>query len=300
MTSLRHRFPGIGPEWARFDGPAGTQMVDSAITAMSDWMASGNTASNGGPFAAAEECQRLIDRTRAGRRPTPGGGSAWHQLRPQHDIADVRGVAGDRRDVASRRQDRGNKARPRRQHHAVAPGGRRSRGTTGAGALRPAHRATAARQRHRPHRRTHEVGHAARSIEPARLDARSRPDHRGRPCSRRQRLHRRRAPRPASQDRHRRARLRRARDLAIQVVRPAQRSAVDATRVAREPPGVQGPPRGRSRAVAHRNRDAELRGHRRYRSCRSLPDRGGHGPTRRGRVGGVLALCSKVCSPSTA
>jgi cysteine desulfurase family protein (TIGR01976 family) len=65
MTSLRHRFPGIGSEWARFDGPAGTQMVDSAITAMSDWMASGSTASNGGPFAAAQECQRLMDRTRA-------------------------------------------------------------------------------------------------------------------------------------------------------------------------------------------------------------------------------------------
>src|SRR3954468_14034302 len=47
--SLRHRFPGVGPEWARFDGPAGTQMVDSAITAMSNWMASGNTAANGGP-----------------------------------------------------------------------------------------------------------------------------------------------------------------------------------------------------------------------------------------------------------
>jgi cysteine desulfurase family protein (TIGR01976 family) len=65
MTSLRHRFPGVGSEWARFDGPAGTQMVDSAIRAMSEWMASGNTAANGGPFAAAEECQRLMDRTRA-------------------------------------------------------------------------------------------------------------------------------------------------------------------------------------------------------------------------------------------
>jgi cysteine desulfurase family protein (TIGR01976 family) len=64
LTSLRHRFPGVGSEWARFDGPAGTQMVDSAITAMSEWMASGNTAANGGPFAAAEECQRLMDRTR--------------------------------------------------------------------------------------------------------------------------------------------------------------------------------------------------------------------------------------------
>lgn len=61
---IAHRFPGLRPEWSRFDGPAGTQMVDSAITAMAAWMASGNTASNGGPFAAAEECQRLMDRTR--------------------------------------------------------------------------------------------------------------------------------------------------------------------------------------------------------------------------------------------
>jgi cysteine desulfurase family protein (TIGR01976 family) len=40
-------------------------MVDTAIAAMTDWMTSGNTAANGGPFAAAEECQRLMDRTRA-------------------------------------------------------------------------------------------------------------------------------------------------------------------------------------------------------------------------------------------
>ena len=64
-TSLRHRFPGQRADWSRFDGPAGTQMVDTAITAMTAWMTSGNTASNGGPFAAAEECQRLLDRTRA-------------------------------------------------------------------------------------------------------------------------------------------------------------------------------------------------------------------------------------------
>ena len=64
-SSLRHRFPGLRADWSRFDGPAGTQMVDSAITAMAAWMASGNTASNAGPFSAAEECQRLMDRTRA-------------------------------------------------------------------------------------------------------------------------------------------------------------------------------------------------------------------------------------------
>jgi cysteine desulfurase family protein (TIGR01976 family) len=63
--SLRHRFPGIANGWARFDAPAGTQMVDTAIEAVSTWMASGNTAAGGGPFAAAAECDALLDRARA-------------------------------------------------------------------------------------------------------------------------------------------------------------------------------------------------------------------------------------------
>jgi len=63
--SLRHRFPGIADGWARFDAPAGTQMVDTAIEAASTWMASGNTAAGGGPFAAAVECDALLDRARA-------------------------------------------------------------------------------------------------------------------------------------------------------------------------------------------------------------------------------------------
>jgi cysteine desulfurase family protein (TIGR01976 family) len=63
--TLRHRFPGIADhDWARFDGPAGTQMVDVAITAVAEWMASGSTAAAGGPFAAAQECAALLDRTR--------------------------------------------------------------------------------------------------------------------------------------------------------------------------------------------------------------------------------------------
>jgi cysteine desulfurase family protein (TIGR01976 family) len=65
-TSLRHRFPGITSQpWSRFDGPAGTQMVDVAVTAVADWMASGSTASAGGPFAAAQDCADLLDRARA-------------------------------------------------------------------------------------------------------------------------------------------------------------------------------------------------------------------------------------------
>jgi cysteine desulfurase family protein (TIGR01976 family) len=50
---MRDRFPGIGPEWARFDGPAGTQMVDSAIDAMADFLRSGDNANGHGLFPAS-------------------------------------------------------------------------------------------------------------------------------------------------------------------------------------------------------------------------------------------------------
>jgi len=63
-SSLRHRFPGLGTGWARFDGPAGTQMVDSAIEAASAWMASGSNACGGGAFAASKETDALVARTR--------------------------------------------------------------------------------------------------------------------------------------------------------------------------------------------------------------------------------------------
>lgn len=64
-ASLRQRFPGVRDGWSRFDGPAGTQMVDTAIDAMADWAASGNNANCGGSFSAADSCDALLDRTRA-------------------------------------------------------------------------------------------------------------------------------------------------------------------------------------------------------------------------------------------
>ena len=64
MNDRAKRFPGIGDGWARFDGPAGTQMVDTAISAMADWAASGNNANSGGVFAGAEACDALLDDTR--------------------------------------------------------------------------------------------------------------------------------------------------------------------------------------------------------------------------------------------
>ncbi len=66
VLDLRHRFPaiteGLHREWARFDGPAGTQVVDSAIEATAAWQRSGNNANSHGAFAAAEACDALFER----------------------------------------------------------------------------------------------------------------------------------------------------------------------------------------------------------------------------------------------
>ena len=68
MFDLRHRFPavteGSQASWARFDGPAGTQVVDSAIQATSAWQRSGDNANSHGAFAAAQACDELAERVR--------------------------------------------------------------------------------------------------------------------------------------------------------------------------------------------------------------------------------------------
>ena len=68
VIDLRHRFPGITEgvhqQWARFDGPAGTQVVDSAIEATGAWQRSGNNANSHGAFAAASACDALVDQAR--------------------------------------------------------------------------------------------------------------------------------------------------------------------------------------------------------------------------------------------
>jgi cysteine desulfurase family protein (TIGR01976 family) len=61
----RTRFPGLADGWARLDGPAGTQMVDDAIEAMTAWMRSGDSANHGGAFRAAEQTDALVNRARA-------------------------------------------------------------------------------------------------------------------------------------------------------------------------------------------------------------------------------------------
>jgi cysteine desulfurase family protein (TIGR01976 family) len=61
----RDRFPGLHDGWARLDGPAGTQMVDQAIDAMTEWMRSGHGANEHGPFEAAVRTEELVRSTRA-------------------------------------------------------------------------------------------------------------------------------------------------------------------------------------------------------------------------------------------
>ena len=61
----RDRFPGLADGWARLDGPGGTQMVDTAIDAMTDWMRSGRTANEGGAFPHARASEEVVEGARA-------------------------------------------------------------------------------------------------------------------------------------------------------------------------------------------------------------------------------------------
>ena len=63
-ADLRARFPGVRSDEARFDGPAGTLMVDTAIEAMRAHLASGESANLGGAFAGSRRTGALVDDAR--------------------------------------------------------------------------------------------------------------------------------------------------------------------------------------------------------------------------------------------
>ncbi|GGV70632.1 cysteine desulfurase-like protein [Streptomyces griseoloalbus] len=64
-TGLRHRFPGLRGDWARLDGPGGTQVVDTAVEAMTRYLTSGDNANTEGMFAAADATDEVVARGRA-------------------------------------------------------------------------------------------------------------------------------------------------------------------------------------------------------------------------------------------
>jgi cysteine desulfurase family protein (TIGR01976 family) len=69
----RDRFPALHEGWARLDGPAGSQIVDSAIEAMADWARSGSQANHGGVFKQAHETDELVNSTRTAVATLLGG-----------------------------------------------------------------------------------------------------------------------------------------------------------------------------------------------------------------------------------
>ena len=81
----RDRFPGVAGGWARLDGPAGTQMVDSAIDAMDAWMRSGRGANHGGAFAAAHATDECVERGARHGRPAARRRSGQRRLRAVDD-----------------------------------------------------------------------------------------------------------------------------------------------------------------------------------------------------------------------
>lgn len=63
-ADLRSRFPAVRRGTARFDGPAGTLMVDTAIDAIRRHLESGESANVGGAFDASRRTGDLVERAR--------------------------------------------------------------------------------------------------------------------------------------------------------------------------------------------------------------------------------------------
>jgi cysteine desulfurase family protein (TIGR01976 family) len=78
VTAVRARFPALtrmheGVPVAYLDGPGGSQVVDSAITAMTDYL-TGGVANLHGAFATSEETDHLLLDARAGAAALLGAG----------------------------------------------------------------------------------------------------------------------------------------------------------------------------------------------------------------------------------
>src|SRR5438105_4339980 len=69
----RSRFPGAAGPWARFDGPAGTLMVDVAIDAIVDFLRSGHMANLGGLFEAGRMTDQVVWQARVAVADLLGG-----------------------------------------------------------------------------------------------------------------------------------------------------------------------------------------------------------------------------------
>jgi hypothetical protein len=256
----REHFPGLADvTWTRLDGPAGTQMVDSAIEAMAAWMRSGRGANQGGVFAAAHATDELVETARASAGALLGAppseivfgfsmtaltmafaGAVGRTLQPGDEI------------VCSRLDHDANVAPW--IIHAERNGATVRFADPDPETLELPASAVEAVLTDRT--RWVALTHASNAVGtvPDLPASSPPPTPRARACTSTP------STRPAPPDRRRRARLRRARVLGLQVVRPARRHPVGAARAADRADARQAPPLRRHRALALGERDAAVRG----------------------------------------
>jgi cysteine desulfurase family protein (TIGR01976 family) len=72
-ADVTDRFPGLADGWARFDGPAGTQAVDTAIDAMAGYLRDGRNANSHGLFAASAATDEMVAASRSAVADLVGG-----------------------------------------------------------------------------------------------------------------------------------------------------------------------------------------------------------------------------------
>ncbi|MEN8242842.1 MAG: aminotransferase class V-fold PLP-dependent enzyme, partial [Chloroflexota bacterium] len=63
LTNVRKKFPGLARDAIFLDNPAGTQVVQSAIDRMNEYLVKTN-ANHGGAFATSQESDQVIDTAR--------------------------------------------------------------------------------------------------------------------------------------------------------------------------------------------------------------------------------------------
>ena len=291
MTSLRHRFPGVGTEWARFDGPG--RHADGRLRHHGDERVDGQRQHR--------SQRRAVRRGRgmpAVDGPHPRSRSGSSSVRTPTAISfgpnmtsltfAVSRAIGD--DTSSRAI--GSSA-PRLDHDANITPWRRAADAAGAehvlAPFDPATGTVAAGERDRAHRRAHQVGHGSRRLESARLDSRPCADHRG--CARRRRrtctsmpstshpIAGSTSPRSAAMRWSPRHTSGTARTADVLWMRPELLESLPVFKV--RPATDTGP-------ATARDGHAQLRGHRRHRGRRPLPHRRGHGSVGCGRGRGVL------------
>ena len=130
VARVRGLFPGTGRRaTCTSTGPVGALLPEDVARAVGHALRM-PVAERGGVFPASARAEGLVAGARSAVADLVGGVRGRRRPGRQHDRGDVRDGPGHRQDLAARRRDRGEPARPRRQHPALGAarrGARRAR-----------------------------------------------------------------------------------------------------------------------------------------------------------------------------